>query len=429
MPDKYNHSDVGKGVLTPTKGIRKPGSGKNVEKTYIDHSVNKPRVPQNAPKNENRPEKQKVKTQQVKKIKTKKVKNKSRVPFILLLTVFLICVVFFSSFLSYTYLVDKYNNPTSLESIYIDPDSEVKFRIEKGATTKTIAEQLSKMSLIKNTDIYRFLSKFNGYDGQYKAGTYTLSKGLTYDEIMVILSSNPESVKVTFPEGFTTLQIASRLEANRVCDADKFLNAVQKIDVSSYPFIKEFKGRDYRLDGYLFPDTYEFDVNADVNTVIYKMLNRFNEIFKPSYYDKATQLNMTVDEIVILASIIEKEVKLPSERRTVSGVFINRMKSSDPDMSYMQSCATIRYAYKKLYNQNLEGEITLEHEKIEDPYNTYLYKGLPPGPICSPSSASIEAALNPEKHGYFYFVLKTDGSNGHIFSRTYEEHLKAKNGK
>ena len=238
-------------------------------------------------------------------------------------------MVFFSSFLSYTYLVDKYNNPTSIESIYIDPETEVKFKIERGATTKDIANNLKEMGLIRNTEVYRFLSKFNGYDGRYKAGTYTLSKGLSYDEIMIILTSYPESVKVTFPEGFTTEQIAQRLQANGVCSADEFLKAVQTIDLSSYPFIPDANGRDYRLDGYLFPDTYEFDVDANVNSVIYKMLNRFNEVFKPAYYDMAGNLGYTVDDIIKLASIIEKEVKVPSERITVSGVFHNRLKSQN----------------------------------------------------------------------------------------------------
>ena len=133
---------------------------------------------------------------------------------------------------------------------------------------------------------------------------------------------------MTFPEGFTTEQIAQRLQANGVCSADEFLKAVQTIDLSSYPFIPDANGRDYRLDGYLFPDTYEFDVDANVNSVIYKMLNRFNEVFKPAYYDMAGNLGYTVDDIIKLASIIEKEVKVPSENNGI-GVFHNRLKSSD----------------------------------------------------------------------------------------------------
>ena len=391
-------------LLPSSKGIRRPGQGKKQE-------VARPK-------------------EVVRRRSTKKqtVKNKSKLPQVIIFLIFLICLVFLSSFMSYTYLVDKYNNPISVDEIFINPETMTKFRIERGASTKQIAHNLKELDLIKNTDLYRFLSKFNGFDGQYKAGTYTLSKGLTYDEIMNILSSNPESVKVTFPEGFTTEQIAARLEANEVCSSKEFLRAIQTIDVSSYPFIKESQSRDYRLDGFLFPDTYEFDVDAEISSVIYKMLNRFNEVFKPLYYDIAAGFGMTVDEVVILASIVEREVKVPAERVTVSGVFHNRLNSQDPDMAYLQSCATVRYAYKKLYNETLEGDITEEHEQIQDPYNTYRAKGLPPGPICNPGLASIEATLRPEKHNYLYFVLKKDNSGAHNFSRTYQEHLNYKNG-
>ena len=360
-----------------------------------------------------------------KKKKNGKIKKKYSVPLIMIGITFLIAITFFSSYLSYTYLVDKYKNPLDADSIYIDPDTAVKFRIEKGMSTKEIADTLYDMGLIKNKFIYSFLSKFNGFDNTYKAGTYTLCDGLSYDEIMVKLSGTPETVKVTFPEGFTTEQIAARLEANNVVSAEDFLKAVDTVDTSSYKFIRALsENRDYRLDGYLFPDTYEFDVRADVETVIYKMLNRFDEVYKPSYYDKAEELGLSIDEVITLASIIEREAKLESDREIISGVFYNRLQSSDPDMKYMQSCATVRYVYKKLYNEDII-EITKEHEKVEDPYNTYRYPGLPPGAICSPGLASIEAALNPQKHDFYYFVAKTDGSGGHIFSRTYEEHLAA----
>ena len=143
-----------------------------------------------------------------------RIKNTGSTPKVLIIILLLIGIVFFSSFVSYTYLVDKYNNPISLDSIVIDTETAVSFKIEKGASTSDIAKSLKEQDLITNASIYRFLSKFNGYDGNYKAGTYTLCPGLNYEEIMVILTSNPESVKITIPEGFTTKQIANRLEAN-----------------------------------------------------------------------------------------------------------------------------------------------------------------------------------------------------------------------
>ena len=334
--------------------------------------------------------------------KAKKMRKKRyKAPLMILFVCFLIGIVVLSSFLSYTYLVDKYENPVTTESIYLDESTSLKFRIDKGMTTKEIADNLYDLGLIENKTMYRFLSKFNGFDGQYKVGTYTLCEGLTYDEVMTLLAGEPETVKVTFPEGFTTEQIAARLEANNVVTAAEFLKALETIDVSSYAFLSDIAGktRDHRLDGYLFPDTYEFDVKANVEDVIYKMLNRFNELYLPAYYEKAEAIGLTTDEIIILASMVEREAKLKSDRPKIAGVFINRMNSNDANLKKMQSCATVRYVFKKLYNIDVIN-ITEEHEKEDDPYNTYMYEGLTPGPICSPGIESIKAVLNYEKTDY-----------------------------
>ena len=363
--------------------------------------------------------------------KMKKMHKRYKVPLMILFVIFLVMVIFMSSFVSYTYLIDRYSNPISADTIYLDPYTSVKFRIDKGMTTKEIADQLYDLGLIQNKTVYRFLSKFNGYDGQYKVGTYTLSDDLSYDEIMTLLAADPETVRVTFPEGFTTEQIAARLEVNNVVTAEEFLEALETVDVSSYPFLNDAlnnnNGRDHRLDGYLFPDTYEFDVKANVEDVIYKMLNRFNELYLPSYYEKAEEIGLTVDEVVNLASLVEREAKLQSDRPLIAGVFINRLNCDDPSLKKLQSCATIRYVYKKLYNEDVVN-ITEEHERVDDPYNTYKIDGLTPGPICSPGIESIKAVLNYTRSNYYFFVLNAkDGIGKHIFSETYQEHLEAKN--
>ena len=384
-------------------GVRKPTSVKNKSDATRNNNINE---------------------------KTKKMrKKKYKVPLIILFVFVLLIVVVISAFMSYTYLVDKYENPVTVDTIYIDESTSVKFRIDKGMTTKEIADNLFDLGLIENKTMYRFLSKFNGFDGQYKVGTYTLCDGLTYDEVMTLLAGEPETVKVTFPEGFTTEQIAARLEANNVVTAEEFLKALETVDISSYAFKNEITGktRDHRLDGYLFPDTYEFDVKANVEDVIYKMLNRFNELYLPAYYEKAEAIGLTTDEVLILASIVEREARLKSDRPKIAGVFINRLNSSDANLKKMQSCATIRYVYKKLYNIDVIN-ITEEHEKEDDPYNTYMYDGLTPGPICSPGIEAIKAVLNYEKSDYLFFVLNAkDGVGSHIFSKTYQEHLAAKN--
>ena len=144
--------------------------------------------------------------------------------------------------------------------------------------------------------------------------------------------------------------------------------------MSSYSFITNHENRDHRLDGYLFPDAYEFDIDASPDTIIYKMLNRFNEIYKPDYYTKAEEIGLTQDQVIILASLVEKEAKLSSERPMIAGVFMNRLHSKY--LTKLQSCATIRYVYAKLYGETLEN-VTVENTSVEDLYNTYEYAGLP----------------------------------------------------
>ncbi len=357
----------------------------------------------------------------------KKMKRRRRVTvLVLLLIVVIVTLTIAAGYTVYTFVVDHFDNEVSEDSIIIDIATEQKFRVEKKETTKSISQRLYEAGLIKNVQIYRFLSKFYGYDGQYNAGTYTLSEGLSYEDIMFILSGTPETVKVTFPEGFTTEQMATRLERNNVCTAEEFLNAVDNADVSSYEFLKgaDLSGRDHRLDGYLFPDTYEFDVLARPEDVVYKMLNRFNEIFRPAYYEQLEKTGLTLDQVVILASIVEKEAKLDSDRAPIAGVFYNRYMFGGEDLKVFQSDATVRYAYHRVHGVDLDHPLNEELE-LDDPYNTYVYPGFTPGPICSPGEASLIGALFPSNHDYYYFVARVDGSGGNVFSRTYEEHQQA----
>ncbi len=424
-------------------GIRRPGqaSGKYtpapkrtttrpVREKTSQEVVNKSAVPSNETKSTMLPRTRK--TYANSRFQKDVKKRRQKVAITTLFIVLIILVTTFASFLAYTYMTDSINNPITQDSIYLEQDSLVKFRVEKQESTRSISDRLYDMDLIANKTMYRFLSKFNGYDGMYNAGTYTLSKGLSYDEIMFILAETPpETIKVTFPEGFTTDQIAARLEAKELCTAEDFLHALGTVDISNYPFLQniDFSTRDYRLDGYLFPDTYEFDVLSKPEEIIHKMLDRFNAIFKPAYYERLDTLGMTLDQVVNMAAMIEREAKLDSERSTIGGVFYNRFTytGTDGGMKKFQSCATLRYVYKKRFNADLIN-ITEKDQQTDDPYNTYMYEGFTPGPICSPGLASLEAALYPSNHGYYFFLAKTDGSGGHIFSKTYREHLAAQRG-
>ncbi|MBP5311780.1 MAG: endolytic transglycosylase MltG [Clostridia bacterium] len=362
------------------------------------------------------------------KDKSRKEKKNSRfsthgkAAIIAVFAVLFIVVTVFAGLLSYTYLVDRTESQIYVDEIELDEATTVKFKIEKGMKTAQIVEKLEEMELIKNGFLFKLLSKFNGYDSMYKSGVHYLSKGLTYDEIMTILSSQPLVTKVTFPEGFTTVQIAERLEASNVCKAQDFLKAVNSVDVSSYGFLPKEKGdRDYLLDGYLFPDTYEFEIDSAPDTVVYKLLNRFNDLFKIEYLARIEKLGLTVDQVINLAAIVEKEAYLDSERSTIAGVYYNRIFSEE--LPLLQSDATVIYALRR--NGNDVQRIVTEDRQFDDPYNTYIHPGLPPGPICNPSEASIKAVITMNKHDYYFYVLKNDGSGGHIFSKTFEEHKAA----
>ncbi len=342
---------------------------------------------------------------------------------IIIVIVFLfLAVATFSAFLSYQYLVDRYSNPVIIDELDITEENRIEFRVEKGANTEAIAEKLKEMGFIENKFVYKLMSKFNGYDGEYKSGVHYLREGLNIDEIMTVLTDEPETVKVTFPEGFTTLQIAERLDAANVCKKDDFLSALNTLDYSSYRFMPTEKGdMDYIVDGYLFPDTYLFELHSSVETVVYKMLNRFNDVFLPEYYTRLDKAGLTVQQAVIIASFVEKEAKVSSERETIARVYYNRLNSDD--LKLMQCDATVLYFLRR--NGENVTVITPEDVEKDDLYNTYVYEGLTPGAICSPSEASIKAVVTMNPHNFYYYVLKKDGGGVHVFSETLEEHKAA----
>jgi len=201
------------------------------------------------------------------------------------------------------------------------------------------------------------------------------------------------------PAGYTYVQIAELLDKKEVAEKEAFLKLVKDSEKNS--------------EGYLFPDTYEVPKKYGAEKMAKVMLSNFNQLaIENKFTDRAEELGFSLDEIIILASIIEKEAKFSDEKNRVSTVFHNRLKIG----MKLQSCATIQYILGE------PKEILDENDlKIDSPYNTYLYKGLPPGPICNPGLDSIIAALEPNEEDYLYFVL---GENGrHIFSKTYQEHL------
>jgi len=290
--------------------------------------------------------------------------------------------------------------------------------IPKGSSTAKIARLLKEKNLIKNDIAFLLLNKLFKTDGKIKAGTYSLKDSMPAKDIIASLVSGDvikDSVKFTIPEGFEFRQIVERLEGKEIIDKDRFIEVANYGDFQ-YEFLKNIPKGENRLEGLLFPDTYEVAKDITEEQLIIKMLDRFDQIFEDHYYLRAKELNMSINEVITLASIIEREAKLDSERALVSSVFHNRINLG----MLIQSCATVQY----ILGERKEN-LTYKDLAIESPYNTYKYNGLPPKPIASPGKASIFAALFPEKTDYLFFVLNENGK--HIFSRTYQEHLNAKN--
>ncbi len=295
---------------------------------------------------------------------------------------------------------------------------EVVITVPERAGTKQIAEILERDGLIHSKGFYRVMSKLFRVDGKYNFGKFKLDRGAGYMEIFDTLTHSGEAVnavRVTIPEGYEIYKIADTLEEKGLIDKNKFYYLIDYGNFD-YEFINSIPQRENRLEGYLFPDTYSF-VPGDEYGIINEMLGQFNKVYE-KYKGRAEELGMTVDQTITLASIIEREARGDADRKLVSSVFHNRLKSTD--YPYLQSCATVQYVLKER-----KPVLSVEDTRIDSPYNTYINKGLPIGPIASPGEEAIEAALYPAESDYLFFVLGSD--NKHHFSKTFDEHRQNKN--
>jgi UPF0755 protein len=304
---------------------------------------------------------------------------------------------------------------TQLQPADSDKNKVVRIKIESKSTTNEIAHLLKNNGLIKNEFVFKVYSRITGLDRQLKAGDYALNPSFSLTEIInKLVSGSVNLYTFTIPEGYTIQQIADSLEQKGFIKKEDFIKQIEtgKFD---FPYINDLSESENRLEGFLFPDTYKIPDYYNETQIIEMMLNRFLDVYDADLVKKTKEMKMSVLEAVTLASIIEREVRVPEERKKVSGVFHNRLKIGMP----LQSCATVQY----ILGETKEALTTADTEK-PSPYNTYLHKGLPPGPISNPGRASLEAAVYPENVEYYYFCSKGDGS--HHFSTTLAEHNAAK---
>lgn len=311
---------------------------------------------------------------------------------------------------------------------FVKDDTMIEVTIPEYATVGDIADILHENSLIEYPRIFEIYSGLNGNNSEteFVAGTYTVHPMMNYEELIEAFKKKAPSgiSRITIPEGYTTDEIIDLLVSKNIGTREGYVDVINNYDFD-YWFIDELEAkgvsenRFYRLDGYLFPDTYEFYNASSEEVVIGKLLKRFNQVFLDSYKQKAEELGYTVDEILIIASMIEKEAGSQSDFFDISSVFNNRLKAP-ANYPYLESDATVVYAI----HHETGNRITPTDEDMvyESPYNTYTNKGLPPGPIANPSAGAIRAALYPSDTDYYFFYSESTYITH--YSKTYEEHRK-----
>lgn len=306
----------------------------------------------------------------------------------------------------------------------------VEVAIPRAATSDDIANILKNKKLIESTFSFKMLSKFNGFDGRYQAGTHYLTPEMSYDEIMYLLTHTPEAIVITIPEGYTYKQLQQRLiDSGLNIDVEYMDELVKRpnmfIDYSFVQDIEVHEQRTWLLQGYLWPDTYRFDPSMDEMDILRMFLNNTQQkLTTGNYAEKASEMGLTMDQVITLASIVQTEGHT-AEMYKIGRVFLNRLNS---DIG-LESCATINYL--RLEN-NEEPVFWVQQSDLDrfqyNPYNTYAYDGLPPGPINNPGLAAIEGVLWPASErtwpgAFEYLYFCADGKGNNVFAKTYEEQL------
>lgn len=290
-------------------------------------------------------------------------------------------------------------------------DGPAILKIRLGTSFDGVMNTMVKTGLIRSEWRVRWTAKLMGWRGELKAGKYEIAPGTSsYALLKKLVDGDVTTDMVTIPEGLTSRQIAAILQRPIEIDSTEFMRLV-----NDSSFARQLGVAADRLEGFLYPDTYALHWGMPTRAVIRLMVNEFKERFDAALRERAGALGLSVLEAVTLASIIEGEAMVDSERVIISAVYHNRLQrgmrlQADPTIQYI-----IEDGPRRLLKRDLE---------IDSPYNTYKYPGLPPGPINNPGVASLEAAVTPADVDYLYFVATGDGS--HTFSRTWQEHLKAK---
>lgn len=292
------------------------------------------------------------------------------------------------------------------QETYDGPDTT--FTVENGDTFGKVNQRLYNKGLISNTRLFHYYAKFKGTVGSFRAGNFTIVRGAKMTDVMeTLVYGTPNLQSVTIPEGKNMYEIAKMLDAAGITTEAEFLDAVTHPDL-----IQLIQVKAPSLEGYLYPETYRFAANTPARTVAKTMYELFQKKTKDIEFNHPF---LNKHQVVILASMVEKETGAKVERPAIAGVFTNRLKKR----MRLESDPTTIYGMWKRYAGNIRKSDLLE----VTPYNTYKIPALPEGPISNPSLEAIKAVLAPEQSEYLFFVSKNDGT--HVFTRSYEEHVQA----
>ena len=282
--------------------------------------------------------------------------------------------------------------------------------IPSGTSFGHVASMLERQGIITGIKRFRLLAWLRNDEKEIKAGDYTFTTDMRPSEVLdKLVEGRYKTISVTIPEGFTVVQIAEVFQQKGLGDREDFLKYA-----SDPRFVHALGIKGDSLEGFLFPDTYKVRKGMAEDLILQEMVDRFNEVFTDEHTQRLGELGLSREEVVTLASIIEKETSDPSERCLIAAVFHNRLKKG----MLLQSDPTVIYGLK-----DFNGNLTKDDLKTSTPYNTYLIRGLPPQPIANPGEESIKAALYPSPEPYLYFVSKNNGT--HHFSTTLKEHNRA----
>lgn len=291
------------------------------------------------------------------------------------------------------------------------PGNLADIRIKYGTSPDSIATLLQREEVISSASRFRWALKLTGKGGALRAGHFRIPRPLSNRKAIYALTDGPQILtRVTIPEGFTARKIAGLFQQKMEIDSLRFMQLTR--DSS---FIARFDIDSKNLEGYLFPETYHFPYGANEAQLITPLVQQFKKVIWDTLYARSQEMGFTTHEMVTLASIVQAEARLIREMPTIASVYHNRLRLGIP----LQADPTIQYILpdgpRRLLYRDLE---------LESPYNTYLFRGLPPGPIGNPGQAALLATLRPEATSYLFFVADTKG--GHTFSTNFRRHLNAK---